>query len=105
VPFAVLVEFPGIDVQAELLQFAHLPHLFGQPPLEVYLLVEIHNLDGVILPDVLDRLQDEVVREMQLDGGHLHERGIAASQLLPVGKQGVVQRWQRGQRTLQLWKK
>lgn len=88
---SALAELPGIDVESELLQLPHLAHLLGQPPLEGYLPVEIHNLDGVVLPNVFDRLQDQVVRQMELDGGHLHEGSIPSPQLLPVGEQGVVQ--------------
>lgn len=98
-----VAKFSGIDVQAKFLQFANFSHLFGQAALERNLPVEIHDLDGVVLPDVFDRLQDQVVGQVELDGRHLHEGSIPTSQLLPVGEKGVVQRWQRRQGALQLW--
>jgi len=79
VPLTTFIECPGIDVEAEFLQFAHLSHLLGQPPLEVDLLVEIHDLHGVVLPDIFDRLQDQIVRKVQFYSGHLHEWSIATS--------------------------
>lgn len=86
-----VAKFSGIDVQAEFLQFANFSHLFGQTALEGNLSIEVHDLDGVVLPDVLDRLQDQVVGQVELDGGHLHEGSIPTPQLLPVGEEGVVQ--------------
>lgn len=98
------IQLTRIGVDAELLQLAHLAHLLGQFALEVNLAIEIHYLDGVQLSNVLDRVQYQVVGQVQLDGGHLQEGSVTAAQLLAVCEEGVGQRRQLRQWALEIRK-